>query len=224
MIDAENTIQNDVDIDSVIKIANGFGDTKRFSSFLIKQLVFCLYNNNDLFKILNEIRSLEYPDYPSRTRQPSEFEGPVLRGLWHKHYTSGGVKGIAINLKKSINKTKNKKDPLRTLIGHLLDVHISGKPKQFRLEQGHFKGMKQEEVMDSIKNIMETGYKGLIKNGELTGKSYIVYAKNEDNNGDIRNYYLCLASHYDDDAEIRNIIDSFCIPQFPFLEEKNIGI
>src|SRR5690554_5893064 len=42
----------------------------------------------DPFPIVDEIRHLENPRFPSRTKPAAEFKYPPLKGLWHKHYFS----------------------------------------------------------------------------------------------------------------------------------------
>lgn len=220
MIDVESISDNDVN--DFVSFANRYSHIKkenvgRYSMLLLKQLTFCVHNNNDLFKVLEEINFLEGYKTSSRTKPPSQFEGELLYPLWHKHYVSGGVKGIAINVKKSINTSKDgsKKDPLNMLIGHVLNTQIYGEKKPHVIKK---QDIEQKDAIKSIKNIVAGGYEQLIKNGELTGKSYIIYAKDKD----MLNHYLCLADHYngrDGDIKVRNSIDQFCLSEFPFLND-----
>jgi hypothetical protein len=55
-------------------------------------------------KVVNEIRVLEGIGSPSRLKAPVEFKHPPLKGLWHKHYLPDGIRSMAWNIQKGLNK------------------------------------------------------------------------------------------------------------------------
>jgi hypothetical protein len=54
-------------------------------------------------KVVHEIQALEGKGgRPSQLKPPTQFKRPPLKGLWHKHYSPGGIKSTAINILKGL--------------------------------------------------------------------------------------------------------------------------
>jgi len=63
----------------------------RCSALLVDELAHHMLNRTlDVFAIYDEIGGLEGAPftYPRSTKPPSAFRGAVLKGLWHKHYST----------------------------------------------------------------------------------------------------------------------------------------
>jgi hypothetical protein len=145
--------------------------------------------------IIDEIKNLEGISHQrkQRTKPASEFKGAYLKGLWHKHFFFAHPSVLANNIKNHLAGGKLKK-----LVEEVFNPDVSPiVTKEMVGELSH------RIVHESLKD------RGATSN--LTGE-WIIFAKHQG-----RNYYLCLASHIEEDKTIAHNIKLTCLPQFPFL-------
>lgn len=153
------------------------------------------------FVIVNEISCLEGNSSrgESRTKPPTMFNRkPYLRGLWHKHYRGAGLDVMAMNIQLAL-----KTYGLPRLEAKIEETMKSGEERYFTVEDAAL--IAHEAVMENWKRRFD--------DQRLTGH-WIIYAIHEG-----KNYYLTLARHTDDEAELRRKIEATCLNQFPFLVE-----
>lgn len=174
----------------------------RFSSLLVTQIhAYCISRYEDPFRICHEILSLEgmLTHGCSNTKPPTMFSRkPYLRGLWHKHYMGVGVPVLAQNLQNSLQKYR---------IPYLDDLLEESK----RTGVVHY--LSEDDAKKIAHQVVHEHFNKRTANKEVTGH-WIIYAQYGN-----KNYYLCLARHTDDEAEIRKQIESKCYEEFPFLEK-----
>jgi hypothetical protein len=163
--------------------------TGRCSILLIDELAYHMLGRTlDVFCIYDEIGALE--DKPesrsSSTKPASIFMGPVLCGLWHKHYTAPAF--IVHNLKNHWTQAR-----LKTLIADIEEnVEVALDRKGDLL----------------VHRLVIDGHRERHEAGRVTGE-WIVFAKR-----DAGNIYLTLASHNEADEGIRARVDLGAI-EFP---------
>jgi hypothetical protein len=171
----------------------------RYSMLLVRNLLVGVKSGSlNPAKVVHEIQALEGKGgRPSQLKPPTQFEGPPLKGLWHKHYSPGGIKSMALNIHKGLK--------------------IHGMPlfKQ-RIREAQEAGEERYVSKDDIKSLTEDvvhgNWKRLATAAKLTGE-WIIYA-----HYDGKNYYLCLGTHDRSKHErLRQQIDDLCCLEFPFL-------
>lgn len=147
----------------------------------------------DPFSIIDEIKNIEGVGPARQTKLASEFRGPHLKGLWHKHFFAANPSLLAHNI---INQLAGGK--LKKLVEEVLDPNKSPvATKEIIGELSH------RIVVESLEN--------RAANNKLTGE-WIVFAKHQG-----QNYYLCLTTHESGDENIAQSIKIVCLPQFAFL-------
>lgn len=156
-------------------------------------------------KVIHEIEVLEgIGTIPSQLKPPSMFNRPTspLKGLWHKHYLEDGLRSMAINLKKGIER--------------------DGLPLfEQRIREAQEAGEERYVSMEDCKSLADDAVRGnwmrLADAEALTGE-WIIYAQYEG-----ANYYLCLGRHDSGDDDLRKQIDAVCCQEFPFLTKLLTG-
>jgi hypothetical protein len=148
-------------------------------------------------KVIHEIRALEGIGKPSRLKPPIQNKHPPLKGLWHKHYMESGLRAVAMNLRRGLQK-------------HGLPLF------EQRVREAREAGEERYMVPDDVKAIVDDAVQGnlsrLSSAAALTGE-WILYARHKE-----ANYYLCLATHDESQHDnIRRQIDALCCQEFPFL-------
>lgn len=124
----------------------------------------------------------------SNTKPASIFSRKPLKGLWHKHYFSG--KFIAQNIQNEFFRNKYSRGKLSKIITKVLNENP--------LEDA------QNISKIIAKEVVEIPYEKRKSSGGLTGE-WVVFARE---NG--KNYYLCMATHKEQDIEIYNKIKTYC--------------
>ena len=77
---------------------------------------------------------------------------------------------------------------------------------------GELRDVKSEDVPHIVKDVVEGNWKRLRDAEKITGE-WILFAKH-----DGKNYYLALATHdMTTHQHIRELIDTICCPEFPFI-------
>lgn len=171
----------------------------RCSQLIITQLYCrsCISEDINPFKVLAEIKSLEAGDDNSRMKDATQFKHPPLKGLWHKHHLSEGIRSMAINLQHGLRKYGI--------------PHIERLLKETELS-GEDRHLSADDIKTIADDAVHGNYARRAEAAELTG-DWIVFSRHEG-----KNYYLCLASHETGDSQIRQQIDSICAHEFPFLK------
>jgi hypothetical protein len=152
----------------------------------------------DPFKVILEIQALEEGANPSRTKPPALFTGPLLGGLWHKHYLEIGVPSLAKNLRKGLN---------------MYGMPAFERKIQAAKDANEERFLEKEDVAELVNEVVHGHYTRLAEESKLTGE-WLVFAKHEG-----KNYYLCLGKH-GDDKSIRARIEAACFAEFPFLQHQ----
>jgi hypothetical protein len=145
-------------------------------------------------KIIAEVRGLEGAGRPVGTKPAEQFKHLPLKGLWKKHYLLGGIGSVAANT--TIAFGRNKRDLHRVI------------EENYNPDTAHLSPL---EISRNIANAALSLYANRSRAQRLTGE-WIIYAQCGG-----RNYYLCLASHQEGDAEIFERIKNGCMAEFPFL-------
>lgn len=162
----------------------------RCSTFFLLQLFHRARNHTlpgDPAKIVAEIRLLDGYGRPTGTKDATPFDGPLLAGLWHKHYLADNA--VARNVQLGLGGSKLKRIP--------------------KIAQP-FMPITPKNIPDLARALINDGYIERQQKGMLTGQ-WIVFAKYED-----QNYYLCLGNHDDGDPVVFQNVEA-CIQDFPFL-------
>lgn len=150
------------------------------------------------WKILTEIRSLESPEIISRTKPPTPFRGPLLGGLWHKHYLEIGISSLAQNLKKGL---------------HIYGLPTFEQRVKEAEEANEERFITETDIAALVHDATTKNYERLASESRLTGE-WVIFATHEG-----KNYYLCLGRHNSGDAHIRKQIEAACFAEFPFLKD-----
>jgi len=146
------------------------------------------------FFIIDEIKNLEGVGRSRQTKPASEFKGPHLNGLWHKHFFAANPSLLAHNITNQLAGGK-----LEKLVAEIFDPNKSPVvTKEMIGELSH------RVVVESLEN--------RASDNKLTGE-WIVFAKHQG-----QNYYLCLTTHESGDESIAQNIKTACLPQFAFLD------
>jgi hypothetical protein len=163
--------------------------TGKYSTVFVRDVAACLENGTtNVATIFHAIGSLEgaHKNRPERTRPPSLFRRPPLKGLWHKHFHQGTIPSLALNLQN----------------------HWNGRLDQLIGEHFHIgEVVTQEAVSSLVHDLVIKGYEDRGRAGRITGE-WIVFAKQ-----DGINYYLTLGVHGDDDAIAKRV--RMCAAEFP---------
>ena len=163
--------------------------TGKYSTVFVGNVAACLNDGTtNVATIFHAIGSLEgaHKNRPERTRPPTLFRRPPLKGLWHKHFHEGTIASMALNIQNHWNGR--------------LDQLIS---KHFHTGEV----VTQEAISGLVHDLVIKGYADRGQAGKITGE-WIVFAKQ-----DGINYYLTLGVHGDDDAIAKRV--RMCIAEFP---------
>ena len=172
----------------------------RYSLLLVRELLDgAKAGTLNPYHIVHEIRALEGIGLPSELKPPKQNKHPPLKGLWHKHYMEVGIRSLAMNVKKGLDRH-----------GIPLFEQKIGEAKA----AGEERNMSAQDIPSLVNDIISGSRNRLAADEALTGE-WLIFAKHDGNN-----YYLCLtthdsATHYD----LRRQIDEICRPEFPFLSE-----
>lgn len=147
--------------------------------------------------VIRQIRVLEGNTDNHGLKAPTKFRGKLLKGLWHQHYLETGIAGMAINLKRAMDRYG-----IPYIDQKVAEAEMSGEERFFT----------PEDAMQIAHDAVIENRQRLIQDKALTG-DWIVFAKQ-----DSQNYYLCIANHTTGDDKIRSLIDKMVVPEFPFLE------
>lgn len=156
--------------------------TGRCSALLVDDLAHHMLNRTlNVFSIYDEIGALEGAPltHSPSTKSASKFRGPILRDLWHKHYTAPAF-------------------IFRNLMNHWTR----------KRSEALFAGIERNDEVPSdrkcdllVYSLIMGGYRERHEARGMTGE-WIVFAKRD--NG---NVYLTLARHDEADEEIRKRVD-----------------
>lgn len=149
-------------------------------------------------KVVHEISALEGLRPSSQMKPPTEFRGPLLRGLWHKHYLQDGVPSMAQNLRRGLQRN---------------GLPLFEQRVREAEEAGEERFMTEADVAAIANDAVHGNWLRLAVAGELTGE-WIIYAQHMG-----ANYYLCIGGHDSGDEVIRESIESICCHEFPFLTD-----
>lgn len=173
----------------------------RLSVLIISQILDAhATRTENAFKIVDEILHLEgmANHGESQTKLPTMFNRkPHLKGLWHKHFMGSGVAVMATNLKNALNAYGTPES----------DAAVA---ESMRTEGE--RALTEEEINQMIHESVRGNYLKRSQEKKITGH-WIVYAIHKG-----ENYYLSLGKHTNE-IEIRQLIESKCLVEFPFLSE-----
>jgi hypothetical protein len=150
-------------------------------------------------QVVHEIKALEGIGARSELKPPKQNKHPPLKGLWHKHYLEVGIRSLAINVEKGLDRH---------------GIPLFEKRTREARAAGEERSMSAQDIPSLVNDIISGNRKRLAADEALTGE-WLIFAKH-----DGKNYYLCLATH--DSAthdDLRRQIDEICCPEFPFLLE-----
>ncbi|WP_377319211.1 hypothetical protein [Phaeospirillum tilakii] len=168
----------------------------RYSALLLIQLATSYLSGGlNYHKVMREIDALERGQ-PTTTKSPTMFKGPLLGGLWHKHYFADGVGAMIKNLINGMNRNGL--------------PWIEERARQVT-ESGEDYYLTEEDAARIAHDAVIGNWERRSAGRQFTGE-WIIYAQYEG-----RNHYLCLANHRDGDDRIRAQIDEICVAEFPFL-------
>jgi hypothetical protein len=166
--------------------------TGRCSNLLMDELAAHMQGRTlNVFVVYDEIGGLEGAPLtrPRSTKPATAFRGPVLGGLWHKHYSTPAFIG-------------------RNLLNHWTPARLAVLTKEVA-EDDSVPANRKESLL-SYRMVME-GHQERHRQGRVTGE-WIVYAR-----GTAANTYLTLASHTEEDDAIRARVDQ-AAREFPGLQ------
>lgn len=146
-------------------------------------------------RVLYEIQALEGVR-SSATKPATEFTGPHLRGLWHKHFIPNGIPAIARNLRNAL-----KEYGLPEFEKQVRETHRI--PGDHYLTASMIDGIIHEAVVGNLERRSHAA--------KLTGER-LIFARHQN-----ANYYLAIGCHDEGDERLRDQIDQICRPEFPFL-------
>jgi hypothetical protein len=148
-------------------------------------------------KVVSQIRTLEGAEIGHGLKAATPFKHPPLQGLWHQHYLEGGVRSMAINIRKGLRRFG-----LPWVQQRVADAKASGEKRYFTVA----------DVPQIANDAVASNWVRLKQHSALTGE-WIVFAKYEGNN-----YYLSIAEHKSDHLSLRAQIDAICVKEFSFLK------
>jgi len=132
-------------------------------------------------------------------KKPDWFRGPELRGLWKRHFYDGSF--VAENVRVALDSGAMNEELWELL-----------RPTRRRLGESE-----SEYALRLSRDVaalaLHHGYAERKRRRRLSGE-WIIYAKHP-----AGNHYLCLATHKEGDAGIRERIVQGVVPQFPFVGE-----
>ena len=174
--------------------------TGKFSQTFLEELsVAAWLRTVNVFSILDEIAFLEGSGRATSTRKAAPFKGPLLKGLWHKHFMD--ARFIAKNLANFWG--AHERDPLTNDSRHhrrFMDCWSKAR-KEAKRATGNDEEI--ESVLPYLSDMLIfQAYNHLSQHGKLTGE-WIVYAS-----CDGINHYLTLGVHGEDEA-IRNRVEPY---------------
>lgn len=151
--------------------------TGRYSDLLVDQLAWHMHHRTlNTFAVYDEIDVLEGSERArsTTTKAATEFTGPVLKGLWHKHFSTAAM--IPKNLLNhwTFKRIRDQIDPI------LNDGALS----------------EDERSARAIHRLVIGGHEARSTARGMTGE-WIIFAKYNE-----ANYYLTLAAHGEDDCAI----------------------
>ena len=152
-------------------------------------------------KVIREIEALEGIGIPSRLKQASPLNRPLLKGLWHKHYLEDGLSAMAFNLEKGMK---------------IYGIPFVEQRIREAQEAGEERYVSIDDCQSIANDVVQGNWMRLANDSKLTGE-WIVYAQHEG-----MNYYLCLGKH-GGDGNLRKQIDAVCCQEFPFLNDLLSG-
>ncbi|UGA39274.1 hypothetical protein JOS77_06820 [Chromobacterium haemolyticum] len=144
---------------------------------------------------MKEIEVLETASGESRTKPATKFNGPFLKGLFHKHHMEDGLPSLSQNLLNAL-KTYGLPDFER------LSIEAEKEGRVVSLD----------DINAIVNEAVLINYQRRANDQQLTGE-WIIFAQHKG-----ENYYLCLGKHGQDE-KIRSEIDALCVLEFPFLNE-----
>jgi hypothetical protein len=170
----------------------------RYSMFLVLNLFACATSGClNPAKVVHEIQALEGRGRPSQLKPATQFKRPPLKGLWHKHYSPGGIKSMAINIQRGL-----KIHGMPLFNQKILEAQEAGEERY----------VSKDDVKSLTEDVVHGNWGRLASAADLTGE-WIIYAQH-----DGKNYYLCLGAHdKSGHKDLRQQIDDFCCLEFPFL-------
>lgn len=150
-------------------------------------------NGVEPFSIIDEIKNLEGVGPSRQTKAASEFKGPHLKGLWHKHFFAANPSLFAHNIQNQLAGGE-----LEKLVEEIFD------PKRSLV-------VTKEMISELSHRVVVESLEDRAADNKLTGE-WIVFAKHQG-----QNYYLCTTNHDSGDESIAQSIKAACLPQFSFL-------
>ncbi|AGG88790.1 hypothetical protein R2APBS1_1658 [Rhodanobacter denitrificans] len=147
--------------------------------------------------VVQEIEALEGLR-TSRFKKPIQNKHPPLQGLWHKHFYDAGLKSLAMNFKKGLDKFK-----IPLFLQRMKEAREAGVERYVTLED-----------VDALATDMVQGNLARLAERQAMSGEWLMFAEHEG-----RRYYLCLATHDSSQHDgIRTQIDEICCKEFPFLK------
>ena len=174
-----------------------------YSQTFLEELAICgRYRIVDVYSLLDEIAFLEGVRKSSSTKKAAPFNGPVLKGLWHKHFMDAHFipKNLANHwgVHDTSSDTKGSKSSRR-----FMDC-LSKARREVEKRGGD--GNDLETVLPYLTDMLIfKGYQDRAQHGKLTGE-WIVYAPC---NG--INHYLALGRHDAEDEAIREKVEPYVL-------------
>lgn len=192
----ENTVQ-EITSDQLDEFASMYGLDRLIPGRYSSQFIFDLFFHEqtsgvDPDQVLDEIRHLEGMRPSRQTKPATEFTGPHLKGLWHKHFMPALPSVIGHNIVNSLGK-----NGLAKIVDEAINANGADDRKALISKIAH------QVVIGSMEDRAAAD--------KLTGE-WIIFAKD---NG--QNYYLHICTHESGDENIANTLKSTCAKEFPFL-------
>ena len=184
--------------DRFIGLSAATGGRHAFSFFIDLYARTMLLHNLNPQPVIREIKAMEGQIPPTGTKPPTQFKGPWLGGLWHKHFEDTNLASMAINLKNGW-----KDQGMELFKQRIADAENGTAPKFFTID----------DVPAMVDDLVSGTYRRRKAAQKLTGE-WIVYAIHEG-----KNYYLGLWQHSNGDEMLRQNIERNCLTQFPFLKD-----
>jgi len=165
----------------------------RYSSlFIVNLYLLDKVNGISPEQVIAEIKHLEGLAPSQQTKEASEFKGPILKGLWHKHFLPALPSVFAHNIINHLGRRG-----LKDLVTEVFDPTKSSVVTRGMIEE-------------LSSRLVEGSMIDRASKGKLTGE-WIIFAKENQ-----ENYYLCIAPHTSDDANIASNL-KVCVHEFPFV-------